>query len=233
MIFELPIGMYFVFSIVLAFIGFFIGKIIKHKSLYPFMPFRYDFRKRRDTFLKALEILNAINAKIIIETGTSREGLKGAKSQGAASIVFGKWAKENGAILHSVDISEESVRVAQLEVNEQSLAENVKLHLSDSVAFLTEFKDSVDFLYLDSYDYSENVDVQKKSQEHHLKEFRAIENQLHKNSIVLIDDCGLPEGGKGKTVIAYMQTQGWNILIEEYQVLLLHKDFSVGSSLNA
>jgi len=29
----------------LGIVGFFIGKFIKRKLLYPFMPFRYDFRK--------------------------------------------------------------------------------------------------------------------------------------------------------------------------------------------
>jgi len=206
---------------------FFTGKLFKHKSLYPFMPLKYNFKKRRVTFKKALGLLSQINAKVLIETGTSREGLKGVRSQGAASIVFGKWAKENEAILHSVDISEESIRVAKMEVEAQKLDKYVNLHLSDSVEFLTKFKEKVDLLYLDSYDYSEDIEVQKKSQEHHLKEFKAIENLLHKNSIVLIDDCKLPGGGKGKTVIAYMQTQGWKILMEKYQVLLLHKDFSI------
>lgn len=190
------------------------------------MPFRYDFRKRRDTFLKVLDLLDQFNAKVIIETGTSREGLKGAKYQGAASIVFGKWAKLNDAKMHSVDISEESVRVSQLEVDAQGLNQYVKLHLSDSVAFLANFKERVDFLYLDSYDYSEDVEVQRLSQEHHLKEFKAIEDQAHKDTIVLIDDCDLPGGGKGKTVIAYMQTKGWQIIMANYQVLLLHKDSS-------
>ncbi len=218
--------------ILLTIIVFFTGKLIKHKSLYPFMPFRYDFRKRRDTFLRALELLSNIKAKIIIETGTSREGLRGSKSQGAASIVFGKWAKENDAILHTVDISEESIKVSQMEVEAQKLDTNVFLHLSDSVQYLANFGDKVDFLYLDSYDYSEEVEVQRLSQEHHLKEFKAIEKQLHKNSIVLIDDCDLPGGGKGKSVIAYMIIQGWKILMKEYQVLLLHKDSSYFSKEN-
>ncbi|MGC1205846.1 MAG: hypothetical protein WA839_13295 [Flavobacteriaceae bacterium] len=37
--------------------GFFLGKFTRHKSLYPFIPFSYDFRKRRDTFLKPLDLL--------------------------------------------------------------------------------------------------------------------------------------------------------------------------------
>lgn len=213
--------------ILLGVIAFCIGKFIKHKSLYPFMPFRYDFRKRRDSFNKTLALLNSIEAKIIIETGTSREGLHGAKSNGAATIVFGKWAKLNNACLHSVDISSKSVAAAQAEVDKQKLQDHVKIHLSDSLLYLKDFKEKVDFLYLDSYDYSNDVEVQKKSQEHHLKEFVAIEQQLHKNSIVLIDDCDLPNGGKGKLVIKYMLKKNWKIILNGYQVLLIRTDFGI------
>lgn len=205
-------------------LGFFIGKFIKHKSLLPFMPFRYDFRKRRDTFKKSLLLLDRTKAKMIIETGTSREGLRGTKSNGAATIVFGKWAKHNGAVVHSVDINERSIAKAQKEVNDQGLAESVRIHHSDSVAFLNKFTEPVDFLYLDSYDYSDDREVQIKSQEHHLKEFLAIEDLLHQNSIVLIDDCDLPNGGKGKLVVDYMLKKDWRILMNEYQILLVRKN---------
>lgn len=219
---------YFFGVIALGVLAFFIGKFIKHKSLYPFMPFRHDFRKRRDTFRLSLKLLHQIQAKTVVETGTSREGLKGAKSNGAATIVFGKWAKENGAFLYSVDISEESVTNAQKEVDRQHLQNVIKIHHSDSLEFLKTFDQGVDFLYLDSYDYSHtDVAIQKKSQEHHLLEFQAIEAYLHGNSVVLIDDCDLPNGGKGKLVIAYMLKNGWKILAESYQVLLVREDFTV------
>ncbi|MDX1363146.1 MAG: class I SAM-dependent methyltransferase [Arenibacter latericius] len=212
--------------IALGFFGFLLGKLIKHKSLYPFMPFRYDFRKRRDSFRKTMELLDKISAKTIIETGTSREGLRGAKSNGAATIVFGKWAKQNNAFLHSVDISEKSVAKCQEEINNQNLNEVVKVHLSDSVAFLDNFEEKVDFIYLDSYDYDDDPAVQIKSQKHHLKEFIAIEDNLHSDSIVLIDDCDLPNGGKGKLVVDYMLKKDWKILLNEYQILLVRKNFS-------
>tara|TARA_R110002073_G_scaffold126764_4_gene271805 strand:- start:12041 stop:12712 length:672 start_codon:yes stop_codon:yes gene_type:complete len=200
-------------------------KFVKHKSLYPFMPFKYNFRRRRVTFAKTLKLLKERQAKTILETGTSREGLKNTKGDGGATIVFGKWAQQNSANLHSVDISEESVKGSQDAVNEQGLNDTVTIHLNDSLEFLKTFNQNVDFLYLDSYDYSKtDKDVQLKSQEHHLKEFKTIENKLHKNSIVLIDDCGLPGGGKGKTVIEYMLKKKWEILIDAYQVLLVKKE---------
>ncbi len=197
-------------------------KFLKHKSLYPFMPYKYNFKRRRKTFAKTLKLLNERKAKIIIETGTSREGLNNTKGDGAATLVFGKWAQENQAKMHSVDISEDSVKGAQDEVNKQGLNDTVTLHLSDSLAFLKNFEEPVDFLYLDSYDYSKtDQNIQVKSQEHHLKEFQLIEDKLHDDTIVLIDDCGLPGGGKGKTVVEYMLKKDWKVLINAYQILLI------------
>ena len=207
--------------IVIAIAIHYLLKFIKHKSIYPFMPFKYNFRRRRVTFSKTLKLLKERNVKMIVETGTSRDGLKNTKGDGGATIVFGKWAQQNGAKLHSVDISEESVNESKEEVEKQELIDTVTVHLGDSIEFLKEFDSPVDFLYLDSYDYSKtDKNIQSKSQEHHLQEFLAIEDRLHENTIVLIDDCGLPGGGKGKTVVEYMKNKGWNILINAYQILL-------------
>lgn len=207
--------------IVIAIAIHYLLKFIKHKSLYPFMPFKYNFRRRKITFSKTLKLLKERNVKMIVETGTSRDGLKNTKGDGGATIVFGKWAQQNGAKLHSVDISEESVNGSKEEVEKQELTDTVTVHLGDSIEFLKKIDSPVDFLYLDSYDYSKtDKNIQRKSQEHHLQEFLAIEDKLHENTIVLIDDCGLPGGGKGKTVVEYMKNKGWNILINAYQILL-------------
>jgi predicted O-methyltransferase YrrM len=196
--------------------------IIKHKPLYPLMPFRYNFKKRRATFSLVLDLLTKGEAKNLVETGTAREGLKGVRSQGASTIVFGKWAKLNNAKLNSVDLNEDSVRVAQKEVDNWNLEEHVTIHHSDSIKYLSAIDRPIDFLYLDSYDYSTDPEVQLKSQEHHLAEFKTSEHNLHDNSIVLIDDCALPGGGKGKLAIEYMISKGWRVILEKYQVVLLH-----------
>lgn len=212
----------FVLGLASFYIRKLVRKFIKHKSLYPLMPFQYDFRKRRDTFRKTMELMEKRGVKTIVETGTSREGLKGTRSNGAATLVFGKWAKKNGAFVHSVDINIHSVEKAQAEVDKQKLGDFVKIYHSDSLPFLKHFDQKVDLLYLDSYDYSHSdPDIQKASQQHHLEEFKNIESQLHENSIVLIDDCDLPNGGKGKRVIEYMLNRGWNIVVDSYQVLLV------------
>lgn len=200
-------------------------KFLKHKSLYPFMPFKYNFRRRRDTFAKTLQLLSERNAKNIVETGTSRNGLSATRGDGAGTFVFGKWAMQNNAKLYSVDINESAVKECNVEVENQELQDTVTVVLDDSLQFLDAFEETVDFLYLDSYDYCRvDTDIQLKSQEHHLKEFMAIESQLHKDTIVLIDDCGLPGGGKGKTVVPYMEQKGWEVLIDAYQILLVHQE---------
>ena len=196
-------------------------RILKRKTLYPFLSLKHNFGKRRDTFRKTLELLSGCEAKVMVETGTARLGFRGAKSNGASTLVFATWARANNALLHSVDISAESIAAAKSEVDKQGLNDFVKWHHQDSLIFLAEFEEAVDFLYLDSYDYHKQViTIQIASQQHHLEEFKAIESRLHTKSIVLIDDCALPNGGKGKLVIEHMLAQGWEILFSDYQVLL-------------
>ena len=193
----------------------------KWKTLEPLLSKEYNFGKRQKTFKRAIELLDQRKARSLIETGVARYGLRNSKSDGASTVVFGLWAKANDCALYSVDISPESIAGARDAVDELDLNEQVKLVTGDSVQFLENFSDPVDFLYLDSYDYDKrDKEIQAASQTHHLNEFRAIEDQLRAQSVVLIDDCDLPGGGKGKTVIEYMLNRGWQIDTSAYQVLL-------------
>ncbi len=124
-------------------------------------------------------------------------------------------ALHNNGFVHSVDINKDSIKQAQAEVEKQGLQNVVKIYHSDSLDFLENFSKKIDLLYLDSYDYSKSdIDIQKKSQEHHLEEFKRVENQLHEKSIVLIDDCDLPIGGKGRLAIAYKLGRDWKVVME-------------------
>lgn len=200
-------------------------KLSKRKTLYPLMSLKYDFGLRRNTFVETLKLLEQRKGKLIVETGTSRDGLKNTKGDGAATIVFGQWAKNNQGQVISVDISQDSIDGSKEGIQEQKLDDFVTLHLSDSIAFLEEFDRPIDLLYLDSYDYSlHDEEIQRKSQEHHLKEYMAVKDKLHPNSIILIDDCDLPGGGKGKVVVEHMLKDNWVILKEAYQILLVKKE---------
>lgn len=192
------------------------------KSLHPLLPRRYDFRRRRDTLRHALRLMEARGARTLVETGSARAGLEQPKREGASTVVFATWARLHGAVLHSVDLDPKSVEGARRAVAALGLEERVRFHVGDSVAFLRTFDQPVDFLYLDSYDYDrKDPEVQRASQLHHLRELEAIEPRLHEGSVVLIDDCRLPGGGKGKLVIERMLASGWRVVRSEYQVLLV------------
>lgn len=197
-------------------------KFVRHKTLAPLLPGKYNFGKRRDTLREVLRLLDERKAKTLLETGVARMGLEKSKSDGASTVVFGQWAKNNDAHLYAVDIDPEATQRAGEAVDGMALSDNVTLVTSDSVAYLDDFTDTVDFLYLDSYDYHKtDTAIQAASQEHHLKEIEAIEGCLHDDSVILIDDCDMPNGGKGKLVIERLSEQGWKVHMSEYQVILL------------
>jgi hypothetical protein len=72
-------------------------KLSKRKPMYPLLPKKYNFGKRRNTLKKVLELLEDRNVKVLLETGISRDGLKNTKGDGASTMVFGIWAKRNQA----------------------------------------------------------------------------------------------------------------------------------------
>ena len=121
------------------------------KTLEPLLPKDYNFGKRQKTFRRALELLDERSSTCLIETGVARYGLRNSKSDGASTAVFGLWAKTNNASLYSVDISPESINGAREAVEELGLLEHVKLVTGDSVQFLENFTDHVDFLYLEDH----------------------------------------------------------------------------------
>ena len=199
-----------------------VRKLIRYKTLTPLLPLKYNFGKRRDTLREVLRLLDERKARTLLETGVARMGLKKPRGDGASTIVFGLWSNQNGGHLYSVDIDPEATRCAGQVVDEKGLNDNVTLVTSDSVAYLDEFTGSVDFLYLDSYDYHDkDTSIQRASQDHHLKEINAIEGCLHDDTVVLIDDCALPNGGKGKLVIEHLTENGWKVHMSEYQVILV------------
>ena len=215
--------MKFLLALIVVFaIAAIIRKIARYKTLTPLLPRQYNFGKRRDTLREVLRLLEERGAKVLVETGVARMGLEKSKGDGASTIVFGLWSRQHGAHLYSVDIDPEATAKAGEAVAAMGLDDCVTLVTSDSVAYLAEFTDAVDFLYLDSYDYHKiDTAIQQASQAHHLKEIEAIEGCLHDETVILIDDCDMPNGGKGKLVIERLTARGWKVHMSQYQVILL------------
>ncbi len=176
----------------------------------------YPDNFRYKTFTYALQLMRDRNVSMVVETGTARDGLRECASNGCSTIIFAEWIKLFGGEFYSVDINAQHL----LNVSEalKDLNPLVNLIHSDSVPFLQDFNKTIDFLYLDSFDFDLNDPT--PSQEHHLKEIIAAYPWLVSKSIVMVDDCDLPYGGKGKLVIEYLLNRGWKILAQGYQVIL-------------
>lgn len=127
-------------------------------------------------------------------------------------------------------------------------ANRVYTYHNDSVEFLKDYLGEIDLLYLDSWDYPifeiakaydpdfekameimkqvPDHDIQERfrtlvypCQDHCVREFEAVEDQLEKTSLVLIDDNMLPGGGKPGLLKPYLREQGWTCLFDLQQTL--------------
>jgi hypothetical protein len=175
--------------------------------------------KRYLSFLSCFTLMKNRKIKVIVETGTARGGKSNFKGDGGSTILFGEWIKRHGGELYSVDIDKKNLLRASKSLKDTT--KRVYFVLSDSIKFLKKFNKTIDFLYLDSFDYDHQNPI--PSQQHHLNEIKAAYHLLSKNSIVMIDDCKLKNGGKGKFVIKYLLKKGWKILVDSYQVILINE----------
>lgn len=174
---------------------------------------------RYRTFEESLKLMMKRKVKTIVETGCERwlDSDYCFDGDGGSTILFAHWAYEHGAQMYSVDINETHLHYCKN--NTKEYVKNLELVHQDSIEFLKNFSKPIDFLYLDSYDYDEkNPNLPQK---HCLNEVKAAEDKLHDRSIIMIDDCNIPGGGKGLQAIRYLLSKGWHLHRNEHQVILL------------
>jgi len=174
---------------------------------------------RYPTFTEALKLMSSRNVRTIVETGTARCGDTNFDGDGGSTIIFGHWAQTHNASMFSVDISQTHIDLAK--AASRPYLSNMSFIMEDSVAFLRNFPGHIDMLYLDSYDYDEKNPG--PPQLHNLNEVMAAYDKLTENSIVMIDDCNIPGGGKGKLAIEYLLKRGWYLHTNRHQVILLKR----------
>lgn len=152
----------------------------------------------------------------IVETGTSRL-LGNMGGDGHFSLVASDVARFVNGQFHTVDINPEYIEICKF-ITERN-KDFVRYHVGDSVEFLQNFAGKIDLLYLDSMDFITTGDP-NPPQDHAVKEYHAAKDKLHDKSIIVIDDCGLNNGGKGGKLIPLLQAEGWRIRFLGYQVVL-------------
>lgn len=204
--------------------------------------------QRNLTFKYCLDYFNDYDFINIIELGTSRSLVDG-KYRGCLINNIKYWEPNNlqkwdwsagiftkyfsdvltyrnkNFRITTVDLSESSLNVCKIMTKNNE--NKINYVLSDSENFIknTEPK-SIDLLYLDTGNMDENT------AQLHLREAKLVveKNILKDDGIILIDDVRNPymlekkitnnSYGKSKYAIPYLLENGYNIVVDEYQVIM-------------
>lgn len=208
-------------------------------------------KSRYDTFKEAFTTFYLIHGKVVVELGTSRSfthgGLPGCNRD---EVVFWtpnspeNWDWGAGCFtrmaaeclsplrpeIHTVDLC--PAHLERCKVMTSDFKEIISYHVSSSVDFLKEcdFPEGIDLLYLDTGDMTP-IDPTALLQ---LEEAVVIveRNLISKNGLILIDDVKnqtpkkygeVSNLGKSKYALPYLLDNGFEIVLDEYQVLLKRK----------
>jgi hypothetical protein len=150
------------------------------------------------------------------ETGTVRSGNSMHRS---STMMFCEYIKRFGGELTTVDINPNCRHLAHQVANECGVADKIIILTESSTMSLMLEPGPIDFLYLDSLDF--DPDDPEPSQTHNLKEAEYGLPLMSEHGIILIDDCDLPNGGKGGTSIPWLLQHGWKVEMQDYQTLLV------------
>lgn len=169
---------------------------------------------RAPTWRAALDLaLSQGKPLTVVETGCLREQDNWV-GDGQSSIIMEWLAARTGGVAYATDIDPQACATARACVDHGNILEN------DSVEFLAAFGTTIDFLYLDSFDFNGNTPLE--SAHHHLFELVAANRWLAQGSIVLVDDTWREQDGrifgKGMLIAEYMQKIGARVITEGYQM---------------
>lgn len=183
----------------------------------------------------------------IVETGCARgENDWGA---GMSSVLFGDIAKRLNIQFHTVDITPENIETCKgltrqflpnIEYHTSDSVKYLREYNGERIGLL--YLDSYDYPYgelLNEYGGREDITAAEKvlrsmpeeeivskhgqiihgAQEHCLQELLASLHCILPQTPILIDDCDLPGGGKGRTAKIWLQENGYTCLLDSYQSL--------------
>lgn len=154
----------------------------------------------------------------IVETGCYR----GIEADGQSTVICGLLAQALGRVAESCDLNAQHGDMARGKLQSAGLSDKVRVTRADSVEWLSRYPFPIALLYLDSLDFDGGNPG--PSQRHQLAELGAAYGKLTPESIVLLDDCDLPHGGKAGLTSLFLEERGWRPCLRTYQSLWLrHK----------
>ena len=174
---------------------------------------------RYSTFLKALKTVYSFNKEpVIVETGCIRQ--LDDYGAGYSTKIFAECVREFGGSLYSIDNDADNIRLSK-KITSQILPK-LNYLLGDSIEILKKFDKKIDLLYLDSMDCPIEGDA-SKSQIHNLNEYFSAKDKLRENCVILIDDVGFSNGGKGLITNEILKHENYKCLEKLQQVVWAKK----------
>ena len=171
---------------------------------------------RFNSFKFALMEAEKRKLKTIVETGCARGKTKlffFSKinwKDGMSTMIFSDYARYIGGSLTTCDIEKRNIYHAKKFVKKNK--DFVNFVIDDSLNFLTNFNNEIDFLYLDSLD-GQFIEAS----DHQLKEITIAQKKLNPNGLVLLDD----KGAKTNLSIDFMLKNDFKIINETKEQVLL------------
>lgn len=208
-------------------------------------------KARSFTFKRAFELFEQNNGKVIVELGTTRSfvhgGLPGCNTDdtkwwtpnnpenwdwgaGCFTRTVAACLHHVNPQIHTVDI--DARHISRCKIMTSEFANIITYHINSSVTFLQRcnFPGGIDLIYLDTGDMTP-IEPTAQLQ---LEEAKVIveRNLLSPNGLILIDDVRnqtpkkfgeTSDLGKAKYSIPYLLNHGFEIVENEYQILLKKK----------
>lgn len=202
--------------------------------------------RRHATIKAALNLFLQNNGTHIVETGCCR--YPDDWGAGLSTVMFGDFCKRYGKRLHTVDLSPENMEICKNLTKEYGdntsyhVSDSVTFLVSFDRTIDLLYLDSYDYPYgeiLEVYGGKTDIDKARRilegmsdeeivarhgaiiagSQEHCLKELLAALPRMNDKTPILIDDCALPGGGKGRTAKDWLLANGYTCILDLYQTL--------------
>jgi hypothetical protein len=139
---------------------------------------------RLPTIRRGAELLRQGGGKIFVETGCQSTTL--IHSQGLSTEIWASVAARQGARLWTVDHDPQAIKLCR---QLTSAYDNIEYVLSDSIEFLRDFGQAIDFLYLDSLGFFRHA--KDAARAHQLAEISAAFAKLSPGAIILLDDANV------------------------------------------
>ena len=206
-----------------------------------------SIKSRYHTFSYAFDHFERNNGKILVELGTTRSfvhgGLPGCNlddpcywtpnnperwdwGAGCFTRMAAECLQHLNPTIHTIDIA--SSHINRCRTITKEFSDMIKYRVASSLRFLQSYQgDKIDLIYVDTGDMTP-IEPTARLQ---LQEVKIIVERdlLSENGLILIDDVRNPtpklygetsELGKAKYSIAYLLEHGYEILVDEYQVVL-------------